>query len=253
MKRFLVLSFLIFPCITHADTETINWYVDGSTYATTTCQTGGDIILPTTPTKYGYTFQGWAFFTPVEYLESTGLQYIDTGFFPNQDTRVVVEFKAISGYYGTIFGARTAASTDTFSFLYTNLNPGNISDDYASTRTVLGSKIFNQIIVVDKNKSLTYVLNKSTGAVIYQDANTYTNFQTTVPLYLFVMNSGGVANVNESGSRLIYSAKIYDNGTLVRDFIPVLDGNNVPCMYDRVTEQYFYNQGTGNFIAGPAI
>ena len=252
MKRFLVLSFLIFPCITHADTETINWYVDGSTYATTTCQTGGDIILPTAPTKYGYTFKGWAFFTPIEYLESTGLQYIDTGFFPNQDTRVVVEFKAMSGYYGTIFGARTAAANSAFSFIYT-MDTTNMADDYGNTRRVIGSKIFNQTIVIDKNKNYTYVLNKSTGAVIYQDANTYTNFQTAFPLYLFVMNSGGAVNVNEAGTRLIYSAKIYDNGTLVRDFIPVLDGNNVPCMYDSVTEQYFYNQGTGDFIAGPAI
>lgn len=253
MKRFLVLSFLIFPCITHADTETINWYVDGSTYATTTCQTGGDIILPTTPTKYGYTFQGWAFFTPVEYLESTGLQYIDTGFFPNQDTRVVVEFKAISGYYGTIFGARTAANTNTFSVLYGMNSSEGILDDYANERKTLGSKIFNQTIIIDKVKSITYVLNKATGNVIYQGSHEYVNFQTTVSLYLFAMNSGGAANVNEVGTRLIYSAKIYDNGTLVRDFIPVLDGGNIPCMYDRITDQYFYNQGTGDFIAGPTI
>ena len=64
---------------------------------------------------------------------------------------------------------------------------------------------------------------------------------------------GGALNINESGTRLIYSAKIYDNGALVRDFIPALDGGNIPCMYDRITNQYFYNQGTGDFIAGPNI
>lgn len=252
MKRLFVLLCLVFPCGVHADIETFNWYVDGSIYATTTCQTGGDIILPTAPTKYGYTFQGWAFFTPIEYLESTGLQYINTGFLPNQDTRVVVEFKAMSGYYGTIFGARTASANSTFSFIYT-MNGATISDDYGNTRRVLGSKIFNQTIVIDKNKSYTYVLNKSTGSSIYRTDSTYTNFQTAFPLYLFGMNDGGALNINESGTRLIYSAKIYDNGTLVRDFIPVLDGGNIPCMYDRITEQYFYNQGTGDFIAGPNI
>lgn len=42
-----------------ADTETINWYVDGTDYTTTTCQSGGDVTLPAAPTKTGYTFVGW--------------------------------------------------------------------------------------------------------------------------------------------------------------------------------------------------
>ena len=43
-----------------ADTETITWYVDDSVYDTTTCQSGGDVILPTAPTPpYGYSFYGW--------------------------------------------------------------------------------------------------------------------------------------------------------------------------------------------------
>lgn len=50
----------------------------------------------------------------------------------------------------------------------------------------------------------------------------------------------------------IYYAKFWDKqtGNLVRDFIPVLDTNNVACMYDKVTEQFFYNQGTGTFTYG---
>lgn len=60
LKRFLIILSLLFSCALYAATETINWYAeDGTLYDTTTCQTGGDITLPTTPTKYGYTFQGW--------------------------------------------------------------------------------------------------------------------------------------------------------------------------------------------------
>ena len=32
---------------------------DGTNYTQTTCEAGGDIILPTAPTKRGYTFMGW--------------------------------------------------------------------------------------------------------------------------------------------------------------------------------------------------
>lgn len=46
--------------------------------------------------------------------------------------------------------------------------------------------------------------------------------------------------------------EIYNcNNELVRNFIPALDSQGKPCMYDTVTQQSFYNQGTGEFIAGP--
>ena len=59
MKKLLILLFAIFVGTSYAATETINWYVDGQTYDTTTCQSGGDVNLPTTPTKRGHRFIGW--------------------------------------------------------------------------------------------------------------------------------------------------------------------------------------------------
>jgi len=59
MKKLLMVLSLMFITESYADTETINWYVDGDTYTTTTCQTGGDITLQTPPAKRGYTFTGW--------------------------------------------------------------------------------------------------------------------------------------------------------------------------------------------------
>ena len=34
---------------------------------------------------------------------------------------------------------------------------------------------------------------------------------------------------------------------------PVIDERNVPCFYDSITGQYYYNKGTGDFIPGPVI
>lgn len=59
MKKFTILLLLLFCGLARADTETINWYVGTTLYDTTSCQTGGDINLPTAPTKRGYTFNGW--------------------------------------------------------------------------------------------------------------------------------------------------------------------------------------------------
>lgn len=35
-------------------------------------------------------------YTPLEYIKSSGTQYINTGFNPNQNTRVVVDVKPLS-------------------------------------------------------------------------------------------------------------------------------------------------------------
>lgn len=55
----------------------------------------------------------------------------------------------------------------------------------------------------------------------------------------------------------IYSFKITDvYGTATIDLIPVLDENNVPCMYDKVSGEYLYNASTvegSAFIAGGAV
>ena len=47
-----------------------------------------------------------------------------------------------------------------------------------------------------------------------------------------------------------YYAKIWDDNILVRDYIPVLDYDMRPCMYDKVSGKFFYNQGTDEFLYG---
>ena len=48
----------------------------------------------------------------------------------------------------------------------------------------------------------------------------------------------------------VYGAKITLNNELVRDYIPVLDKNGVPCLYEKVERKFYYNQGTGDFLYG---
>ena len=60
MKKFLMFLCLILVGSAHATTVNLNWLVDDTTYAQTTCETGGNFAVPSTPpTKYGYTFSGW--------------------------------------------------------------------------------------------------------------------------------------------------------------------------------------------------
>ena len=54
------------------------------------------------------------------------------------------------------------------------------------------------------------------------------------------------------GSIRIYSSKIWDNGELVRELVPAKrDEDDTIGMIDLVTQTFFVNEGTGEFIAGP--
>ena len=55
------------------------------------------------------------------------------------------------------------------------------------------------------------------------------------------------------GSFKLYDCKLYENDTLIRDYIPVIDNNNVACLYDKVSGQFFYNQGSSDFKTGDII
>ena len=60
MKRLLLFLSAVFIATTAiAEQITINWGTDNQLYTTTTCEIGDNVILPSPPTKRGYTFRGW--------------------------------------------------------------------------------------------------------------------------------------------------------------------------------------------------
>lgn len=69
--------------------------------------------------------------------------------------------------------------------------------------------------------------------------------------YIFGTNRGGTFN-EPSDNLSVYYCKIYDNGTLIRNFIPAKrNSDNVLGLYDIVNSKFYTNAGTGTFIAGP--
>ena len=45
----------------------------------------------------------------------------------------------------------------------------------------------------------------------------------------------------------LYHAKIILNETLIRDFIPILNNDGIPCLLDTIEGKFYYNSGYGNF------
>ena len=239
MKRIFV--FLMLFIGTAAIAHTINWYVDGNIFHTTTCESGEDITPPTAPEKYGYTFKEWGTFTPIEYLKSTGTQWIDTGFYPNGDSAIEIKFICSRGGVayvkdrksGTAWGCWNISIGETViyhpSFGYTSYNANTKNPNILFLGPL--RSMFNQI-------SAEYL---------------YTKFQISEnPIGLFTAFDGENWHLDYCSGQ-IYYAKFYNGSTLIRDFIPVLDKNGTPCMFDKVEHKFYYNAGTGDFIAGPII
>lgn len=182
-------------------------------------------------------------YTQVEYLKSTGTQYINVGFKPNQDTRIVLDVNSplVSGPVW-LFGARTAADSKTYNFLCQGSKYRSDYNDNSSTSlTINPSGRFE----IDKDKNITKI-NGSTASTI-----PYGAFQCEYNLFLFNNNNAGAAGAGASIS--IYSCKIYDNGTLVRDFVPVRNSSGTLGLYDIVNGAFYTNQGSGTFTAGADI
>lgn len=183
----------------------------------------------------------------VEYLESTGTQWIDTGLRLNQDNKLemLISHFDTNGNKRT-FGSRSSATLNNFSVVSGPVG-GTMSivtdfDNYQNNRLAY---------VIDGDETLEISISKKKLKINDSEkaVSTYGAFTTPSNAYLFNCSGTYPAGYTSATMRLYY-CRIYDNSTLVRDFIPVLDWNDRPCMYDKVTDELFYNQGTGEFAYG---
>lgn len=182
----------------------------------------------------------------LSYIQSTGTQYFDTGFKPNQNTRVMmdVEILSVSSPWDAIFGARKSINVTSdpptyclWAFSQTEIR----SDYYNQNKTMTISNLF-QRIRIDKNKNICSVGNNTTE-------NVDGTFQVPCNLFLLAINTNGT--VDETAllsSAKLYSCKIYDNDFLIRDFVPVKNDEDVVGLFDFVERKFYKNSGTGAFI-----
>lgn len=180
-----------------------------------------------------------SYLTRIEYLESTGTQYVDTGIYSDATTIFSVDAQFTSwnttspecfGSYNNRFAFGKINSTETtYKFI-------------VQTRTAISPSIS-----LDTNRHVFVIDAPSGVAKIDTTSKSFLRSITrsSNPLWLF-NRSGASAPCNAR----VFGCKIEQNGVLVRDFVPVRDGQT-GYLYDRVSGQLFGNAGTSDFILGP--
>ena len=185
----------------------------------------------------------------VEYIQSSGTQYIDTGFKPNNNTRIVMEAEltdySTNTYGNSFFGVRADGSTNAFVVI--------CGTSATATWTLMyGNNSGNLTLAAAGKHSIDFNKNVCTvdGSSVTITAST---FSSAYSCFLFTDSRLGAANTGNNARMKLYSCKIYDNGTLIRDYAPCLDADGVACLYDKVSKGYVYNKGTGTFAAGEEL
>ena len=214
-----------FECVGWDQTHTHCWFVKirGVTEQT---------VLPT-----GY--------TALEYLESTGTQYIDTGVIPNSNTGVIADFQ----YTDTRSGEQVVFGVVENNFLIDRIS-GIMYYAYKQGRSLNGAFQMDE-----QTARYTVALNwKNSGTASMNDTTKQLSsviFSNSVSMYIFASNYiDHGAYIPMTGR--IYNIKVSQNADMVRNFVPARrDRDGELGMYDLVSNTFFTNAGDGEFIAGP--
>lgn len=215
-------------------------------------------------------------FKEVEYIESDGNQYIDTGVYGTQKTRIDITYEYMpsttsSIVLGNRIGNRqnelllSADSIDTLDALFLGYANSGVSSDkveYSNYNIpITASKKYRVVInsEIVPNKRLTpnidlkvrslYTsinVNKTDYVVPNVNSDLFSTFKT---LDVF----GGYTSRTDFHltAMKLYALKIYNGKILQRDFIPCYNTNTSEVgLYDLVSQQFFANLGSGKFKKG---
>lgn len=218
----------------------------------------------------------------VEYIENSGTQYINTGYYWTSDNvRAVLSANVTTHNQATsLFGNEEYIGGDRYFALIPHNSGGTmkifsldrnlieftypfstdmILDVSASTQ---GSDKYVNLAITSNGSTKNYGGKATTGGSVITNPN---NLKTGVgEIYLFASHNSGKGAVtggtpNMVGNQIVgkmkvYSFKMYDNNILVRDFVPVVRSRDgVAGLYDMVGHKFYANAGSGSFKAGGVI
>lgn len=175
----------------------------------------------------------------VDYVETNGTQYIDTGFKPNQNTRVVVDFKA-DNIAQHVWGSRIEWRNNSFLCCWeTNfdwcvqINASNFNGGAFDANARHTVEMSCTEFKVDGTTTATYSVDA---------------FQCTNNLLI-----ASVQNSEQSENFVgkYYSFKVYDGNNLVRDYVPVKNSQGVYGLYDKINDTF--SSSTGSLAGGSYI
>ncbi len=170
----------------------------------------------------------------VDYIESNGTQYIDTGYLPNNNTKVDIKFMGLNNTANVtpLFGGRTSAETETYTTFYKVGSKGRVDyGRYSPSAPTIGF-IEGRIHTFVKDKEKNYLDGE------YVNSNAPIEFACIYPLYINSINTAGTPSATGLKGKLYYT-KIYDDNNLVRDLVPAVKKGSKNLFSATLQEGYY--------------
>lgn len=184
----------------------------------------------------------------VEYIESTGTQYIKTNYTPQNFDSIKCLF-SMSEFYtsGSTYWTLFSAGTGTYQLIVLLAKSGVSGAYYKYFASGTASK-FN----FNPNIDTKYEMNvDSNGIISCNDYTAQSNYQNAVdtPLYLMMR-----ANGESPFKGKIYKFSIINNGINMINLVPCYHKSDGEIgMYDTISQTFYTNQGTGEFLKGEDV
>ena len=180
-----------------------------------------------------------------KWLKSTGTkkQYIDTGLTADNETGLMMICKTCSGDTTNGSFGNTYSGTGSIFCPYAGQERGwngrwnnailsGMTQGWYGGRTNIGKLNW----LNDRNWSCTVGMEYTQSGTISE----MTSFSTKT-IWMFGVNY----NANTYYTGCIYRAKMSQGTEIIRDFIPCLNPDGKPCMYDVINGVEYHNQGAG--------
>lgn len=181
----------------------------------------------------------------LEYIESTGTQYIKTGL----TNRKYYLYKFEVGFNNTAESGMVCGATPSGAYFILQegsncyANTGGQTQGFGKVKT---NTYYDYVFDGQSNHQQCYL----NGALANETTFQYDNVTTSYELYIFCRNGGSGGSAENFKRTKIYYFKIYDeNRTLIYDYVPAKrKSDNVIGLYDKVSGDFFTNKGTGTFL-----
>lgn len=200
----------------------------------------------------------------VDYIESTGTQFIDTGYvMTSSHEKVLIEYeKTNTSSSVSLFGAEkngsNGSSNRTFSIIPHGTSSSTIYVGDSSSGAAIPSEtnVRYSSVIEAKNLSVTTSTTKVSDGTTVTSSSAYT--LNNGGAFTFVDHSINIfanhtssANGDQKSSVKLYKFVLWDNGTLVRYYVPVIrKSDGVAGLYDIKNDVFYTNSGTGTFKTG---
>ena len=174
-------------------------------------------------------------YTPLAYIESTGIQYIDTNVVMNNTVKVYCKMQAITkgGYF---YNAGSGSSSP--------LTAWAVDSGYNWRYGGLAATPTPTL----KSTEVCEIFHQNSGVSINGANFTYSGTPSFNSHNIYIFDSTNNSNIR------CYFFKIWKNNVLIIDFIPAKrNSDGVIGMFDIVSQTFKTNAGTGEFIAGPEV